>query len=1677
VALAAATGLAGIAGFSGLARADVYGNNGGTALNLAASWADETTNTNPALNPPGATDIAQWDSLSAGGTFNLGAATSWQGIVITNPTAAVVLGGPGDTTNGLTIGTSGIDMSGAQQNLTINNPITLGAAQAWNVASGRTLTTSTGTGTVNLGANALTVQGAGNETVGGAVSGSGGSIATSGTGTLTLSVANSYTGGLTVNSGTVVLNDKAAAGTGAITLNGGTLKFGVGLSSSNNYANAISVASATTVNIQCHGSDQVNGSWTTSGGTLDVGFDGGATLSFTNTAVLSGYTGNIVLTGATAGTLRYAGSNSGGSAAGVALDLGGNANVLNNRNSGTFTWGSWSGGPSTTITGSDNSTGTTTYQVGALNASTAFQGTITNGSKGATALTVTGGTLTLAGNNTNTGTTTINSGATLQVGNGGATGALGTGNITNNGALAYNITSTGTIGSAISGSGTVTRSGSGVTTFTGNNSFSGGATINGGTVQVDNVTSAFGTGAVAVNSGGALGGIGNVTAAVSIASGGILAPGDVGIDHGGGPGVGTLSTSSLSLASGSILNYDFSAGSNDQLSVTTASGLFVAGGGINLYQNNTTTPFNTNGTYNIFSVNGGYSGSVTNLLTILDPVGTTNYMWGTNGNFITLTITGGGGSSIWSNVGGGSWTAAANWTGGVPNAVSANATLGPNPPGITAPGNVTLDGNETVGSLVLNSTVGGASPSYTISQGSGGGSLIFDNGASAATLTDTAGTHLISAPVVLNSNTTISVTNSGDVLTISGPISGNGNLAASGSGTLILSGANTYPGTTSINAINLQIGSGGTSGALGGGAVTNNGTLTFNRADNFTVSNAISGSGSLVKNGAGIVTLSGANTYSGATTVNTGTLQIGTGGSLGTGAVTLAAATTFDLNGNNATASTLTGTGTVDDVAGGGSSVLTVGNSTSFQFDGVIKNSSGTVGLTKVGSGTLALSAPQTYTGNTTISAGKLDIHSGASLNGTGTIFVNSTQGLVLRSGVTINNPIVVSPGSNEFLDIPDASTSATLTGAISVSNTPNSGSQIRLGVSGLNSTINLANATVNSGTTFLILTRGNITMTGNASMTETTANDFLLNRAGSVVLTMQNNSSVSAATADMGNNQTGAGALTIAMSDNASFSVAGNFDLENVAASNTSTTTEIDLNGAGTTLAAGAFIKSKTDAGHAATINVDGGTIAANSSTANFMPALGNLTVNVLSGIKIDDRGHNITIAQPLTGAGSGGLTKLGAGTLVLSGTNTYTGNTVVNAGILEFASAASYGSTASLTAAANTAVGLDTGSTDPAFLNLFTLSATPSTGALALAAPDAAVNLDFTSSPLSGPNLVGMSVGALPAGVSYTGTITPASSTYRLGGGGTLTLPNANQLTGANGVVITNGGAVVVSGTNNYTGNTTVTSGSLTIAASGSIANSNNVTVAAGASMSVVGALSSTATVNANGVVTFAGNTATVPVTRTLSALNVGASVTTTIAVSSFPGSPVILNGGNVMFGSGGKIDVTNNELIAIGSATTAEGLITGGTVVSSTNGMGTALGYGASGSNYIIRATLLGDSDLNGNVNVADLANLAGNFGKTSGQLWINGDFDYNGNVNVADLADLAGNFGNSLSTGAGLGGAAAPAALAATASTAVGAAVPEPASLGVVGLIAALGLTAGSRRRRRREPSPRPGPVAL
>ena len=110
-------------------------------------------------------------------------------------------------------------------------------------------------------------------------------------------------------------------------------------------------------------------------------------------------------------------------------------------------------------------------------------------------------------------------------------------------------------------------------------------------------------------------------------------------------------------------------------------------------------------------------------------------------------------------------------------------------------------------------------------------------------------------------------------ITLSNTISGAYGLTKVGANTLILTGATNGSTATTISTGTLQIGSGGTSGALGSGAVANSGTLAFDRSDSYggTVNNAISGTGAVTVSG-GTLTLGGANTYLGTTTVTSGTL-------------------------------------------------------------------------------------------------------------------------------------------------------------------------------------------------------------------------------------------------------------------------------------------------------------------------------------------------------------------------------------------------------------------------------------------------------------------------------------------------------------------------------------------------------------------------------------------------------------------------------------------------------------------------------------------------------------------------------------------------------------------------------------------------------------------------------------
>src|SRR5207237_976458 len=113
-----------------------------------------------------------------------------------------------------------------------------------------------------------------------------------------------------------------------------------------------------------------------------------------------------------------------------------------------------------------------------------------------------------------------------------------------------------------------------------------------------------------------------------------------------------------------------------------------------------------------------------------------------------------------------------------------------------------------------------------------------------------------------------SVTNNGtlsldrsDTVTIANAISGSGALVQAGTGTTILTGTNSYGGTTTISAGVLQVGNGGAVGTLGTGNVANNGSLVFDRSDGVTLGNTITGTGSLTQAGSGTLVLAANNGY------------------------------------------------------------------------------------------------------------------------------------------------------------------------------------------------------------------------------------------------------------------------------------------------------------------------------------------------------------------------------------------------------------------------------------------------------------------------------------------------------------------------------------------------------------------------------------------------------------------------------------------------------------------------------------------------------------------------------------------------------------------------------------------------------------------------------------------------
>jgi fibronectin-binding autotransporter adhesin len=251
-----------------------------------------------------------------------------------------------------------------------------------------------------------------------------------------------------------------------------------------------------------------------------------------------------------------------------------------------------------------------------------------------------------------------------------------------------------------------------------------------------------------------------------------------------------------------------------------------------------------------------------------------------------------------------------------------------------------------------------------------------------AELVTTGSSFSSSKTVVLGNGGGILASAPGATAAYSGVISGSGRLSigeAINTGTIVLSALNTYTGGTIISAGTLQLGNGGTTGSIVGN-VTDNGTLAFNRSDTVTFGGVLNASGNLVQNGTGTTILIGTNSYAGGTTINAGTLQIGNGGTSGS---------------------------IVGDVSDNGS--LVFNRSDTLAFTGLI---SGTGFLVQTGPGTTILTANNTYTGRTTISAGTLQLGNGGT---TGSILGDVTDNGSLsfnRSDTVTFNAIVSGSGN-----------------------------------------------------------------------------------------------------------------------------------------------------------------------------------------------------------------------------------------------------------------------------------------------------------------------------------------------------------------------------------------------------------------------------------------------------------------------------------------------------------------------------------------------------------------------------------------------------------------------------------------------------------------------------------------
>lgn len=1247
--------------------------NNASTLDTGGAWSTGTV-------PTGA-DTAQWTNTVVAANAAIGLATNATfGDLLMQNTVAINIAAGGGTLTLSGLGGVGIDMTSAGQNLTITAPLVLGSTQGWNVATGRTLTLSGGVGG---GPNGISLNGVGNVTFANAV-------------------ASSYTGTTTVNGGLLTVN-YATAG-----LTSDNLSSGSSLATGGAQVNFLAAANITnnqtltglTLNpgwsyfSQGRGSNGkmiVNlGTITRSGvgATAYIATTSNNSLFTTTTASTSGILGGWAVYANNGGAVNATNFARGAATAGAPLAIAPPA----------YTNDVWAAGNNTTVTLASNGAYgdvTTNSLRFAANASSTVNlsgtNTITSGGILVSADIATGNSNTITG-----GTLTGAAGADLIVHQFG----LGTTSLAINSIIADNTSATA-----------LTKTGPSLLTLGAANTFTGGVYLNqgetkltpGGSLNSNKVT--FPNNSSAILS---LGGVGttvgsintspvlaatlpviqNANATPAVLSVNAVTNGTFAGNLQNGIGGGSLG---LSKTGGAVQTLN---GTNTYTGPTTISDgtLFVKNSLTTSPLITVTSPGILNVTTNGLTVGSGSTlagtgtvqGSVTQVAGAnLTPgtlgttgtlaIGALNLSSGANLNLDVLT----GGSSDRVNVAGALTLPAGQ-------VINVNlAGTGAGTPGAT----YTLF---TYGSLA-NFTPA----SFTIAAGGTGGlTYTFADTGSAITLS-------ISGTAATTSDWTLATGGSwaAPASAWSGSLIPNGPGATVNFGpsigsaaTITLDGSKTV-GALSFNSPRVYTIATGTSGnlifdnglgvanlldsstpanpALPGQVIAANVTLnsttqmTVVNGETLAITGIINGTGGLTKAGAGTLKLSAVNTYQGATALNAGTLNFASG-SVGTSSFTFVGGILQYAPGN------------VDDLSNGrsvtftGQAVIDT-NGNDIIFAGPVGNN-GIGGLTKAGPGSLSLASANTFSGTILLNQGTLKIVDDSSL---GAVPAAAATNLTLAAGTTLqatgpfalnaNRKVVLSGGIGTI----NADAHAiTIPGNLSGGGLLHKTGAGSLTLTSVNNVTATGGITIDEGIVFVNdatnLPGGTLTLNGTSGVTTGNAASFFNNVVvnGTNTITKNGNSNILTLAG-----ATGAGSLTL--TSNFVTDLAGDFSTftgsiimagtAGVRLNNTTGGANLTLNLANQ----GASVRNGTGAV----------TIGQLLGTGNFLTGGGGgfagAVTYTIGGKTVGGNSVDSSFAGGITNGASPtvSITKVGNSTLTLSGLNTYTGNTVVNAGTFTLA------------------------------------------------------------------------------------------------------------------------------------------------------------------------------------------------------------------------------------------------------------------------------------------------------------------------------------------------------------------------------------------------------------------------